>query len=92
MPSSRESHCGRVGNGVLGKQCLDIRCEGVRRIDGVEPISNVAEMRIEFVGRELTICNPSVRESAWKVRLYHNVSIPKTAVVGADVADYGNTA
>ena len=56
LPSTRESHCGRVNDGVLGEQGLNIRCEGARRINGVEPIGDVAEMRIELVGSELSIC------------------------------------
>ena len=46
LPSTREAHCGRVNNRVLREQGSDIRCEGVRLINGVEPIGDVAARAI----------------------------------------------
>ena len=92
LPSTRESHCSRVNDRIFREQGPDICCEGVRLVNGVEPVGDVAEMRIEFVGSELTICNPSVGKSARKAGIDDNSSIPETSVVCTNVTNYGNTA
>lgn len=92
LPSTREAHCSRVNDRVLREQGPDICCEGVRLVNGVEPVGDVAKMRIEFVGSELSIGYPSVGKSAGKAGIDDNSSIPKASVVCTNVTNNGNTA
>ena len=41
LPSIGESHGGRIDNGILGEQRLDVICECALGIDGTEPIGNI---------------------------------------------------
>ena len=92
LPASGHPHCGWVNGGEFREQCLDVFGEGVSRVDGVEPVGNVAEVWIKFVGGELSICNPSIGKSAWKAGINDDNSIPKAGMVGTDVANDGDTA
>ena len=90
QPPSGHTHSGRVNNWILGEQCLDVLSECIGRIDGIEPVGDVAEVGVEFVWCELPICNPCVGKSAWKAGINDNDSIPKARVVSTDVTNNGD--
>lgn len=91
-PPSGHPHCSRVNHRIFGKQCLDVLGESIGRIDGVEPIGDVAEVGIEFVGSELSIRNPSIGKSSWKAGIDYDSCVPKAGMVGTDVTNDGDTA
>lgn len=90
LPPSGHPHCSRVNDRILGKQRFDVLGEGVRRIDGVEPVGYIAEMGIEFVGCELPICDPCVGKSVRNTGIDNYDGIPKTTVVGTDITNNGD--
>ena len=91
LPPSGHPHSGRINSRVLGKKRLDILGECVCRIDGIEPVGDVAKVGIEFVTIDLSVGNPWIRKVVGNVRLDYDIDIPKASVVGTDVADNRNT-
>lgn len=91
LPSSGESHGGRVNNGVLGEQSLDVLDESVGRIDGIEPVGDIAQVGVEFIRMNVSICNPWQRRSSWKYRHNWETTVPNTGMVGTLVSQNGNT-
>ena len=89
---SRESHGGRVDNRIFREQSLDVFRECVRRGDAVEPIGDVAQMGIEFVGCYLLVGYPLIWQTIRKVGLNHDVGIPKAGMVGTNVTNDCNAA
>ena len=49
-PPARTPHGGRIDGGVFGEQSFDVGNKGVRRIDGVKPVGDIAQ-----VGAMLTL-------------------------------------
>ena len=92
MPPTGKSHGGGVNNGVLGEQSLDVLSESVGRIDGIEPVGDIAQVGVEFIGSELSICYPCIGKSVWKAGIDNDDSVPETGVVSTDVANNGDTA
>ena len=77
LPSfSGHPHCGRVNDRILGKQCLDVLREGVCRIDGVEPVGDVAEVGIEFIGKNSPVSNPWECCSSWQYGHDRETAVP----------------
>ena len=91
LPALGAPHCHRVNHGILGEQGLDVCRERVRGIDGVQPVSDITEMRIKFVRRKLPGVYPLVWKTLGKIGFYNNMCIPKASVVSTDVADDSNT-
>jgi len=87
LPSTREAHRSRINDRVLREQSLNVLYEGVCGVDGVEPVGNVAEMRVEFIGGYLPVGYPFVGKSVRKIWLDNNVGIPKSSMMGTDVAN-----
>ena len=87
LPTLWTPHCGRVYNGVLCKQRLDVLDEGVGRIDAVKPVGDVAQMGIEFVGSKLTIGYPSIGKATGKAGVDDYNCIPESGMVSADITD-----
>ena len=77
LPSSWKPHRSRVDNRIFHEQGLDVLGEGVGRIDAVEPVGDVAQMGIEFVGSELTIGNPSIGKMARKAGVNNNLLLER---------------
>jgi len=86
LVSSWKSHCCRVSGRILREQALDILDESVGRIDAVEPVGDIAQMGIELVGCYLSVGYPLIWQAIREVGLNHDVGIPKTGMVGTNVA------
>ena len=90
LPTSRKAHSRWVDDWVLHEQILDVLDEGVLRMDGIEPIGDVAQVGIELVAIDLFVRNPLIGQMVRKVWLDYDVDIPKACVVGADITDNSN--
>ena len=77
LPVAGHPHRGRGNNRVFREQCLEVLRECVSRIDAVEPVGDVAQMGIEFVGSELTIGNPSIGKMARKAGVNNNLLLER---------------
>ena len=86
LPVSWKSHCGWINNGVIREQSLDIFCEGVGWNYAVEPIGDIAQMGIEFVGRNLSVGYPRTWQASWQAGCNNDIGIPKASVMGTDVS------
>lgn len=91
LPIFGKSHCSRGYHRVFGKQNLDVLNESVCRIDGIEPIGDVAEVGIEFIRMNVPVRNPRQRCSSWQNRHNRETAIPNTCMVGAFVTQNGDT-
>ena len=87
LPPSWKSHRGRVNNRIFREQSLDVLRECVGRIDAVEPVGDVAQMGIEFVGSKLTIGYPSIGKATGKAGVDDYNCIPESGMVSADITD-----
>lgn len=56
-------------------------------MDGIEPVGNIAQVWIEFVTINLPIGNLCMRKTIRKIVLDHDVCIPKSGMMCADVAN-----
>ena len=90
LPTSGTAHSSGVNTWVFGKQRLDVLGEGVRRIDGIEPVGDIAEMGIKPIGCDLACYYPLVGHTCWNTGIYYNVCIPKTSMMSADVSNDRN--
>ena len=88
LPPFGESHCGWIHNGMFLEQRLDVVSECISGIYSTQPISNVAKMWIQFVWRNQTIVNPCIWHTFREAWINNNVGIPKTGMVGTDVANH----
>lgn len=90
LPVSWKSHCGWVNSGVLREQSLDIFCEGVGWNYAVEPIGDIAQMRIELERVQVPVRYP--RQSGLSRQFWHNweTAVPNTGVVGTLITQDGD--
>ena len=58
LPALGAPHCRRVNHGILGEQGLDVCRERVFGIDGIQPISDITEMRVKLEGMNTLGRNP----------------------------------
>ena len=86
LPSSWKSHRRRINDGVLREQGLDVLGEGIGRIDAIEPVGNVAEMGVKFVGGNLSVGYPRTWQASWQAGCNNDIGIPKASVMGTDVS------
>ena len=91
LPTSGTPHSGGINNRIFGKQCFDVLCKGVRRIDGIEPVGDIAQVGIEFVWMDISISNPYQRRPSWQYWHNRETTVPNTGMMGAFVAQNGDT-
>ena len=89
-PPARTPHGGRIDGGVFGEQCLDVLGESIRRIDGVKPVGDIAQVGVELIRLDVPVRNPRQRCSSWQNRHNRETAVPDTGMVGAFVAQNGD--
>ena len=90
FPSSGTPHSGGINNRVFGEQSLDVLCESVAWVDSVEPVGDIAQVRVKFKGVYVSIRNPG--HSCLSRQLWHDrkPAVPDAGMVGALVAQDGD--
>lgn len=83
---SRKAHGGRGDNRIFLKQSLNVLDENVRWINTVEPVADVAQMGIEFIGMDVPINNPRQCCSSWQNGHNRKTTVPDTGMVGTFVS------
>ena len=86
---SRKAHCSRINVGILREQGFDVLRECVRGVDAIEPVGDIAQMGIEFVGRNLSVSYPRTRQASWQAGCNNDIGIPKAGMMGTDVSNDG---
>ena len=85
FPISGESHSRRINHGVSGKECFNVLCEGICRIDGVKPVGDIAQVGVELVGCDLPYRYPLIWHTCGNAWIDYNVGIPKTSMMSTNV-------
>ena len=92
LPALRTSHSRRIHGRVLRHQCLDVAGERVLRVDGIQPVGDAAEVRVEALSAYRYGVNPWKRHPfLWQHRGERKTLIPKSGVVGTIVPNNSKT-
>ena len=91
LPPSGEAHGGRIDDGIIGEQSLDVLGEGVCGVDGIKPVCDIAQVRIELVWMNVSICNPWLRRPSWQYWHNRETAVPNAGMMGTLISQDGDT-
>lgn len=86
LPSSGESHCSGINDGVLREQSLDVLRKSVSTLNGVKPISNVTELGIKLIWMDVPVQNPRQSCPSWQYGHDGETTVPNTGMMGTFVS------
>ena len=90
-PPARTAHGCGIDCRIFGEQYLDVLSESIRRIDGVKPVGDIAQVGVELFWDDLPIGNPDVWQTLGKDGGNDDIGVPKSGMVSTDVPDDGDT-
>ena len=87
LPSLWEPEGSWINARIVRKKLSKVLCQRVGRFDDIQPITNDSKNEIGALGSCGRLRNEGVARMTWHQRAYTQCPVPKTGMMGADIAN-----